>query len=207
MRVFKVCLPIKVETNLVLRGTVYPPTLKESCEAIRKKYETQIRINTLSFEDLYAGKFCAALDRQHPRDLFDLMIFFQNHQITEKLKIAFLVYLISGNRPISELINPNLLDQRHAFKNEFIGMTDQEVKYEELEAAREMIIKNVQNSLNQKDREFLISFKRGSPNWSHLDMEHIKDLSSVKWKLHNIKKMKHKKHGLALNELAKKLDL
>ncbi len=125
----------------------------------------------------------------------------------KKVKNAFLVYLISGGRPISELINPNRLDQRHAFENEFIGMTDHDVKYDELEAAREMLIQNLSKSMNQKDREFLISFKSGSPNWDHFDISHIKDLPAVKWKFYNIGKMDSKKHQLALDELARKLEL
>lgn len=44
----------------------------------------------LSFEDLYGGKICAALDRQHPRDLFDVYYLLQNEGITEALKIHLL---------------------------------------------------------------------------------------------------------------------
>lgn len=198
---------IKVETNLVLRGTVFPSVLKESCETIRKKYATQLTVPTLSFEDIYAGKFCAALDRQHPRDLFDVMIFFQKHTFTEKLKTAFLVYLLSGNRPISEMIHPNRVDQRQAFSNEFAGMTDHEVAYEELEAAREKLIQTIDASLTQQDREFLMSFKRGKPLWEHLEIEHIRNMPAMKWKLHNIGQMEGKKHHSSLNTLAKKLDL
>jgi len=196
---------IKIEGNLVLRGTVYPLTLKESCEEIKRKYDFQFKINTLSFEDLYAGKFCAALDRQHPRDLFDVMIFFQNNQITDQLKKAFIVYMISGGRPISEMINPNRLDQRLLFENEFMGMTDYIVQYEALEAARETLIQGIDAALTEQDREFLTSFKEGKPNWDLLGINHIKDMPAVKWKLHNIGKMEPKKHQTALNELKRKL--
>src|SRR3990167_6320773 len=196
---------IKIDINIVLRGTVYPVVHKESCETIKRKYETVLSLNTLSFEDLYAGKFCAALDRQHPRDLFDIMIFFQNHHITEKLKKAFLVYLISGNRPISELIHPNRLDQRVSFENEFLGMTDEEVSYSELEKARELLIQSIDGAFNQQDREFLISVKRGEANWDYLGIDHIKDMPAIKWKQHNLKQMSPQKHEAALNELKRKL--
>lgn len=198
---------IKIETNLVLRGSVYPPVISESCEQININYATQMAIRTLSFEDLYAGKFCAALDRQHPRDLFDVMVFFQKHKITEKLKIAFLVYLISSNRPISEMINPNRLNQKQAFSNEFMGMSDYEISYEQLEAARDLLIKNIDAALGQEDRQFLISFKEGNPNWQHFHLEHIKDLPAVKWKLHNILKMSQSKRNDSLVELRRKLGL
>lgn len=198
-------IAIKIEVNLVLRGTVFPLTLKESCEAIKRKYETQFRVNTLSFEDLYAGKFCAALDRQHPRDLFDVMVFFQSHQITETLKKALIVYMISGGRPISEIISPNRLDQRRLFENEFIGMTDDVVRYEDLEEAREQLVQHVDSVLNKQDRAFFISFKEGKPRWELLAIDHIKDMPAVKWKLYNIAKMEPQKRQVAVNELRRKL--
>ncbi len=196
---------IKIDINIVLRGTVYPVVLKESCETIKRKYETVLTLNTLSFEDLYAGKFCAALDRQHPRDLFDIMVFFQNHRITDELKKAFLVYLISGSRPISEFIHPNRLDQRIVFENEFLGMTDDKVSYHDLEEARDMLIRGIDDAFNQKDREFLISVKKGEADWDYLELDHIKDLPAVKWKQHNLTKMSPQKREAALNELKRKL--
>lgn len=198
---------IKVDINLVLRGSVYPPAFKESCDTIKRKYETVLNINTLSFEDLYAGKFCAALDRQHPRDLFDVMIFFQHHKISDRLKKAFLVYVISGSRPIAEFINPNRLDQRISFENEFLGMTDYQVSYRELEEAREALIQNIDNAFNQQDRDFLISVKRGEADWDILGIDHIKDMPAVKWKEYNLRKMSSQKHEVALNELKRKLKM
>lgn len=197
---------IKIETNLVLRGVVYPTVIKETCDRVKKEYMTEMEIRTLSFEDLYAGKFCAALDRQHPRDLFDVLMFFQEQSITEKLKVAFLAYLLSGNRPISEMIHPNRLDQRQAFENEFMGMTDIVVTYEQLEKAREQLIDSVDEALTQEDRQFLLSFKMGEPKWDYLGLDYIKDMPSIKWKLANIKKMPKSKHKEAVEELRRKLE-
>ncbi len=192
----------------MLRGTVYPAILQESCTIIKTKYGTSLRVNTLSFEDLYAGKFCAALDRQHPRDLFDVMIFYENNnKITDKLKKAFLVYLISCNRPISELINPNRLDQSLIFEREFAGMTNSGVSYKALAENREFFINDLNNALNQQDREFLISFKLGQPSWDHLGLDHIRNMPSIKWKLHNLALMSSKKHEIALNILKQKLEV
>lgn len=80
---------IKVEINLVLRGSVFQPNTMSVCEKVRQNMGVSVSVNTLSFEDVYAGKFCAALDRQHPRDLFDVKVFFQNNQVTPLLKNAF----------------------------------------------------------------------------------------------------------------------
>lgn len=207
MNVFSNDTMIKIEGNLILRGTVYPCVLKNSCEKIKQIFDTELSINTLSFEDLYAGKFCAALDRQHPRDLFDVLEFFKNNIITDKLKIAFLIYLISGSRPISELLHPNRLDQRRAFENEFLGMTDVAVAYSSLEEARESLINRIDDALTSADREFLLSFKAGNPNWEHINILHLKDMPAIKWKLLNIQKMKKNKHQKALGELKRKLNM
>ena len=62
---------VKVEVTPVLRGSVFPT---EQCQ-LSPKAEAEFgfaRVPLLSFEDLYAGKICATLDRQHPRDLYDI---------------------------------------------------------------------------------------------------------------------------------------
>ena len=196
---------IKIETNLVFRGTVYPTELRNSCKKIESNYEVLHTVKTLSFEDLYAGKFCAALDRQHPRDLFDVLIFFKNHEFTDKIKVAFLIYLISGNRPISELIEPNRIDQKRAYNNEFQGMVDTQVTYRALEEARENLIETINQSLDEKDRKFLVSFKEGAPNWDHINLSHVARMPAIKWKLYNIQQMAPQKRKQALEKLKKKL--
>jgi predicted nucleotidyltransferase component of viral defense system len=90
------CL-IKVEPNEIIRGTVYPCHILDLCNEAQEKFEMFIKVNTLSIADLYGGKICAALDRQHPRDFFDLKILIENEGLTEKIRKAFLVYLISKN--------------------------------------------------------------------------------------------------------------
>ena len=127
---------VKIELNLVLRGAVYDPVILKSCQRAKDLYGKELSIQCLSFEDLYAGKFCAALDRQHPRDLFDVYYFFEKFKFTEKLKNAFLVYLISTSRPVHEVIQPSLIDQRALYKQEFESMTDETITYAQLEQAR-----------------------------------------------------------------------
>jgi predicted nucleotidyltransferase component of viral defense system len=197
---------VKIEINYVLRGCVYDPKILPLCQNAQDIFKTYTEVRCLSIEDIYAGKFCAALDRQHPRDLYDVMVFFLKNKFTEKLKKAFLVYLISGNRPISEMIQPTLLDQRELYENEFKGMTDSPVAYEELEKTRTHLIHQIKDSLTQADNDFLISFKSGEPIWSYFeDLDHIKNMSAVQWKLQNIRKMAPVKHKESLQKLSKKL--
>jgi predicted nucleotidyltransferase component of viral defense system len=62
---------IKIEVTPVLRGCVYEPELRGVRPVVEDAFGFA-EINVVSFADLYAGKIVAALDRQHPRDLFDV---------------------------------------------------------------------------------------------------------------------------------------
>jgi predicted nucleotidyltransferase component of viral defense system len=113
---------IKIEVTPVLRGCVYAP----SPMSVSKEVEEQFgfaEIEVVSFADLYAGKIVAALDRQHPRDLFDVRDLLANEGISGKLRKAFIVYLVSHNRPMSEILEPKRLDIAPEFERGFEGMT------------------------------------------------------------------------------------
>ena len=97
-------------------------------------------MRTLSDADLFGGKICAALDRQHPRDLFDVKILMEHEGITRDIRRAFIVYLVSHDRPMHELIDPVRKDFKPIFENEFLGMTAKPVEYEALADARENLI-------------------------------------------------------------------
>ncbi len=196
---------IKIEPNLILRGTVYPPTKVDLAKKVTEEYGVSVlNVPIVSKADLYGGKICAALDRQHPRDLFDVMLLLEEG-ITADIKIAFLVYLISHNRPMHELLQPNRLDQLQAYYSEFVGMTNIPVSYKVLEETREKLIATVNNILNKQDKDFLLSLKKGEPNWDHLGIKGIDKLPGVVWKLVNINKMDPEKREQALTNLEKAL--
>ena len=58
---------IKIEPNEVIRGVVYPVEERELTRRAEDLFELSVTARTLSLADLYGGKLCAALDRQHPR--------------------------------------------------------------------------------------------------------------------------------------------
>lgn len=86
--------------------------------------------------DILAGKLCAALDRQHPRDIVDVEYILHAGVMVDRLRNAFLVYLISHNRPISELRAPNEKELDRAFVQEFDGMTRELITVEQLNEIR-----------------------------------------------------------------------
>ena len=198
---------VKVEPNIVLRGSVYQPEVHSFCTKAQELFESTVSIQTLSLADLYGGKICAALDRQHPRDLFDIKLLLENEGLTEKIRKAFIVYLISHPRPINELLNPRLKDFHKVFENEFQGMTLETINFKELVSLRENMVKSISLSLTLNEKRFIISFKEMQPDWELLGLENIKDLPSVKWKLLNISRMDSKKHKMALEKLKSYLEL
>ncbi len=191
---------IKVEVTPVLRGSVHPPQEKELSVNAEKEFG-YARMQLLSFEDLYAGKLCATLDRQHPRDLFDIHYLLNNEGVTESIKNTFLVYLISHNRPISELLAPRPQDISALYESEFKGMTYEDVSLDELYQTRDKIVETIHNGLNINDRQFLLSLKEGSPKWELFSFPQAASLPAVKWKLYNLGKMTSQKKKEALRKL------
>ena len=64
---------VKVEVNTILRGTVYPVIMQSINPDALKNLNSEhfCKMHVLDKAELYGGKIAAALDRQHPRDLFD----------------------------------------------------------------------------------------------------------------------------------------
>ena len=198
---------IKVEVNTVIRGSLFPPEKRTLCEPAQKLFGRFVQITTLSTHDLYGGKICAALDRQHPRDLFDMHCFFRNTpDIDATLKKAVLFYLLSHNRPLSELLDPNLKDLTYLYANSFAGMSDDPVSLNDLLQTRTQLINTLKKTLTAEDKAFLLSFKQGTPSWHIAGMDVFENYPSIQWKLLNIKSMAPDKHKLAVKRLSIVLD-
>lgn len=194
---------VKIEVTPVLRGAVY----EAETRAVRPSVEEWFgfaEVPLLSFNDLYAGKLCATLDRQHPRDLFDTLLLLDNEGISRELVVAFLVYLISHNRPMSELLSPRAKPLAELYEAEFKGMAFEAVDVEVLEATLPRLVKTLHAELTDEDRAFLLAFKQGVPDWTYLGIPHIEQLPSVRWKIQNLENLKQKnkkKHTEAIGKL------
>lgn len=195
---------IKIEVNTTTRGTIKDPELLKVDKQVQESFGRFAAINVVSMDELYGGKICAALDRQHPRDLFDVKLLLENEGITEEIKTGFLVALISHMRPINELLNPIFIDQRNAFKTQFSGMSDIPFSYEEFEKTREELVSKIISKLTIEDQVFLVSFKEDNPIWEFFNVENASELPAVRWKLQNIERLKQenpKKHTNLVNTL------
>ena len=198
---------IKVEPNHVLRGSVYPPEMRDLCPEAQAFFEQFVSVPTLSLADLYAGKICAALDRQHPRDLFDVRLLLDNEGLTPQTRRAFVVYLASHDRPMHELLDPKFKDLAETYAAEFAGMAKEEVSVSVLTETRARMVGLIRKDLDADEKRFLLSMKQGEPEWDVLGIPHLRDLPALQWKLQNIRRMDAAKRAKMLEKLRRVLEL
>lgn len=197
---------IKIEVTPVLRGCVYEPVVRSVSARVEEEFGFA-EIQVVSFADLYAGKIVAALDRQHPRDLFDVRDLLANEGINHDLRKAFIVYVLSHNRPMAEVLAPARLEIGAEFARGFEGMTDAAVTLDELVRARETLIADIVGNMPPDHRGFLVSFKGGEPEWALLNVPGAEMLPAVQWRSENLAKLSPQKRSILLTRLNEVLGL
>ena len=183
---------IKIEVTPVMRNCAYAAELRSVSPAVEAAFGFA-EMKVLSFADLYAGKIVAAFDRQHPRDLFDIRDLLANEGIDDRLRAAFIVYLLSHNRPMAEVLAVRPKDISAEFVAGFQGMTAEPVTVEELIAARAALVDRIVTNMPQPHRRFLVSFESGAPDWTLLDVPRADRLPAVKWRQQNLAKLTRNK--------------
>lgn len=182
-------IEVKVEVNFVMRGTVNPVRMAALVPRAREVLLAELEIPVASLEDVYGGKLVAAMDRQHPRDLFDVMQLFAHEGITPGIRRAFVVYLASHNRPVHEVLFPSQRDIAQEYERTFKGMTAETVELAELLAVRERMMGELQRSLDANERRFLLTLVGNQPDWPLLGIDHAAELPGVRWKLNNLSQL------------------
>lgn len=195
-------IEVKIEVNFVMRGTVHPVqsiSLTHKAQAILL---ADITLPIASREDVYAGKLVAAMDRQHPRDLFDVKELFANEGITPDIRRAFVVYLACHNRSTHAVLFPKQKNIAQEYEQTFQGMTSDPVTLAGLESTRERLAKELQHGLDPDERAFLISLANAEPDWSLLAIPHLEYLSAIRWKLENLRILAKKNRAKFQQEAA-----
>ncbi|MEM6537364.1 MAG: nucleotidyl transferase AbiEii/AbiGii toxin family protein [Pseudomonadota bacterium] len=179
---------VKIETSPVTRGVVFDPELKRVSGAVEDEFGFA-ETNVVSFEDLFAGKLHAALDRQHPRDLFDVKLLYENEGLTDDLFRAFMVYVASSNRPAHEILAPNLTDLGPAYEREFVGMAKEPVDLDALLETRTKLFADVKSRLTGSAAGFLRTMQAGEPDFDIIGLPDAADLPAIRWKVLNLQKI------------------
>ena len=178
---------VKIEVNQINRGIIADTELAILCDKAQDTFDKFCEARMVSRKQLWGGKIIAALDRQHPRDLFDIRNLVNEIGYSTDIKEGFIFFLLCSTRPMQELLNPHLVDQSAVFESQFNGMTDNPFGYDEYQVAREQFIKMINESLTTEDKEFLLAFSKGEPDWTKMDYSKY---PAVRWKLLNINKLR-----------------
>ena len=199
---------IKIETSPVTRGAVHEPETRAISEPVEDEFgyaEMQI----VAFEDLFGGKLHAALDRQHPRDLYDIKLLYESEGLTDDLFRTFLIYVASSPRPAHELLNPNLIDLDQPYAQQFEGMTMTPIALDDLLETRKQLVADIRSRLDYNTKRFLLSLHDGTPEFKAIYRPQAADLPAIKWKLLNLRKLMEQnaeKHAAQRAALARLFD-
>ena len=182
-------IEVKVEANFVMRGTIHPVKIAALTQKARDVLRADLEVPLVSLADMYGGKLAAAMDRQHPRDLFDVKQLFEHEGITPAIRQAFVVYLASHNRPLHEVLFPAKRDIALEYERSFRGVAEEPVALEDLLAVRDRMMMELQQGLCTEERKFLVSVARNEPDWEQLGIPHLAQLPAICWKLQNLEQL------------------
>jgi len=181
---------VKIEVNHVFRGTVLPVEARRLGTEARKTFATEITVPLLATPELYGSKLVAAMDRQHPRDFFDVRGMYEHGGLTPDIVECFVCYLAGHNRPVHEVLFSRENDMAPAFENEFVGMAREPITLDELLEVRRRLHRDLPAVLTPNHRQFLLGLVGGEPDWNLIKCPHLSELPAIRWKLQNLAKLK-----------------
>ena len=184
---------VKVEVNEVFRGTLLPHQRLPLSPATEERFTQSVTLPVLATAELYGSKLVAAMVRQHPRDLFDVLILYKTIGLTPDILDCFVAYLAGHDRPVHETLSPRTKPLDVVYANQFIGMTREEVSLEALEEVRRRLYQELPRALTTAHRTFLLSLVQRQPQWECLPFPHLQELPAIRWKLLNLGKRRCQK--------------
>ncbi len=177
---------VKIEVNVVFRGSVLPVNQRPLNTKTSDLFAIEFELPVLAPDELYASKLVAVLDRQHPRDLFDVWQLYEAGNISEGMVECFVIYLAGHNRPPHEVLFGNDKDIAGEYKRGFVGMTEVDCSPEILLDVRAELRCELPRRLSTAHRQFLGGLVRAEPDWSLVRCPHAAQLPALRWKLSNL---------------------
>lgn len=181
---------VKIEVNQVFRGTLMPVKWMRLSPAASDLFATDFEARVLDRSELYGGKLVAAMDRQHPRDLFDVMGLYAGGGLSPEIVECFVGYLAGHNRPLHEVLFPRESDPRSAYAGEFAGMTREFVALDDLLETRRRLMEELPRLLTPLHRSFLLGLVRAEPDWNSMSCGHLESMPAIRWKLENLGRLR-----------------
>jgi predicted nucleotidyltransferase component of viral defense system len=124
-------------------------------------FTTDLSIPILATAELYGSKLVAAMNRQHPRDIFDLSGLYETIGLTTDIIKCFVCYLAGHNRPVHEVLFSHDKNLASPLENEFQGMTQNPISLAELEKVRAKLKRELPAKLTADHRQFLTGMVTG----------------------------------------------
>ncbi len=199
---------VKIEVNPVLRQTLMPVRMLSVQPRVEANFGFT-RMQVLSHEELYAGKLVAALDRQHPRDVFDAKVLLETQGLSEALMRAFIAYVAGHKKVMAHIVAPRFGDARrfrNLYDTQLLGMTEEDVTVDGLVAVWERLVREIRKRIGAQESRFLLSLKRGEPQWDLLGLPGASEWPAIRWKMHNLAQMTPDKRRQAIEKLERALE-
>jgi len=152
-------------------------------------------VRVLATPELYGSKLVAAMDRQHPRDLFDVRGLFEGVGLMPEVIECFVCYLAGHNRPVHEVLFSRDQDLSLAFENEFVGLTRNPVTLAELQQVGRKLKRELPAALTPNQLAFLLGLVAGEPDWRLMKCPHLSQLPAIRWKVQNLDRLKKSNPG------------
>ena len=181
---------VKIEVNHIFRGTLLPTQKAPLSPAGQNLFTAEIAVPMLATAEIYGSKLVATMDRQHPRDIFDVMKMYEKFGMDATFVDCFVAYLAGHNRPVHEVLFSADAPLETIYENHFRGMTSKEVSLEVLQQVRADMKRDLPRALTSSHKDFLLSLVKAEPQWALMPFPHLKDLPALKWKLANLAKLK-----------------
>jgi len=181
---------VKVEINHVFRGTLLPIEQRTLVKHASDLFATTLTVPTLALAELYGSKLVAAMDRQHPRDLFDVRGMFDRFGLTPEIVSCFVGYIAGHNRPVHEVLYSRDQSLEQPFENEFEGMARVPNTLSELEETRQQLRRTLLAALTSQYKQFLLGLVGGSAPWELMPCPHLASLPAIQWKVQNLERLR-----------------
>ena len=134
-----------------------------------------------------------------PESLADIVL--ASERIGDRLRTAFVIYMLSHNRPMAEVLAPTRKDISREFERGFSGMTEVPVTVDDLVEAREQLLAEIVGNMPQAHKDLLMSFEAGKPDWSLIDVPQAADLPAVRWRQENLDKLDRERREALIDGL------
>lgn len=161
-------------------------------------FTSDLAVPMLDRAELYGSKLVAAMDRQHPRDIFDVLKMYEKFGLDSSFVDCFVAYLAGHGRPVHEVLFSTDAPFDNIYESHFRGMTVDEVELQTLLDTRTRLKADLPKALTHKHKDFLLSLVKLEPDWGLLPFASLHELPALKWKLLNLKSFakKTRKHLL-----------